>query len=221
MVSLQRALAATLTPLRPVDRAVGCVRKGPRSETAACDIHPGSWDVSVSGTFVYIIGVPGSGKSTLMAELTKGHTVMEFSKPIAHRWIGDGLAMELGRKRDSFSGTDALALNVQPEAMRFVEQHPARLILAEGDRLANDKFFQKIVDSGYDFQLVWVNVRPEVAEERRALRGSNQNATWLKGRQSKVFGLTERWTVWHINGEIPASAQVDSLRANIPALAVL
>lgn len=172
----------------------------------------------MKGTFVYIFGVPGSGKSTLMAELTRGHRAIQSDYPIPHIWYGDGKVMELGKRRAQFSGTDALALNVQPKAAEWVEQHPASLILAEGDRLANDKFFQHIVDSGYDFQAVWVDTEAGEAARRRTARGSDQNATWLKGRRSKVEGLVSRWGHWRLPGELDPAAQANLLQEWIPAL---
>ena len=175
----------------------------------------------MKGTFVYLIGVPGSGKSTLMKELTRGLTRAPAGIPIAHEWLGDGKALELGKTRESFSGTDALPMNAQPKAAEFIEQHPARLILAEGDRLANDRFFKRITAAGYEFHLVYVNADAETVQERRRQRGSRQDPTWLQGRATKVRNLLDEWAHWTVDATAPTAMQAEYLRANIPALDAL
>ena len=175
----------------------------------------------MTGTLLYLVGVPSSGKSTLMKELTRGLPRRPAGSPVPHEWLGDGAALELGKTRESFSGTDALSLGIQKKAIEFIEQHPARLILAEGDRLANDKFFSAVTAAGYRFELVYVDVPADVAAARRRARGSNQNVQWLTGRATKVRRLIDRWAHWTVDATTPTALQAEFLRANIKPLDVL
>lgn len=153
----------------------------------------------------YLIGEPGSGKSTLAAYLTAGLLAEETDSPIPFRRYDCGV-LEIGRRREAFSGTDALALNIQPAVVAFLEGVRPRLVFAEGDRLANDKFFQAAKHLGYEvhtYQL-W---GAQVAAAQRAARGSNQDPRWLAGRQTKVRGLRQRWN----SVILPAGAPVQDL----------
>jgi energy-coupling factor transporter ATP-binding protein EcfA2 len=151
--------------------------------------------------FLYIIGPPGSGKSTLVAELTVGRRRAEFDKPIRHiYWEGNEgqPVVELGGRRKNFSGTDTLALNVQPRAKAFVEAHGADLMIAEGDRLANDGFFDAVQGAGYKLDVVCLATPEEVAKGWRAARAralgtKQQDESWVRGRISKAEALAERW----------------------------
>lgn len=149
---------------------------------------------------LYLIGVPGSGKSTLTRELTRGITAVQHQKPVAHiRYPACGV-IQLGALRESFSGTDAMAMNVQRMVQAFLDTRPAEYVYAEGDRLANGKFFQWCVDNGIELTVAYLDVPDTVVEFRRSKRGSHQSATWLKGRTTKVAKLRNEWAKVSIHG---------------------
>lgn len=149
--------------------------------------------------FVYVIGLPGSGKSSAVkrALLSKGYVKgTEFEKPVPHiEWSNDtDTVTELGRRREAFSGTDALALNIQPKAIAWLETTDAETVIAEGDRLANPSFFTKADSVADDFIVVLIDVPTEVARQRAKRRAENlgrpeQNESWWKGRATKVGNL--------------------------------
>lgn len=141
--------------------------------------------------FLYIIGEPGVGKSTLVAAMTEGLPYDETDSPFPFRRYDCGVT-ELGKRREDFSGTDALALNVQPTVVAYLEAVQPKLVLAEGDRLANQKFFNALEKLGYTVHVTAL-VGPGVAAKRRLQRGSHQDNTWLRGRQTKVRRLIEEW----------------------------
>lgn len=147
--------------------------------------------------FLYLIGEPGSGKSTLFAELLKGREPTVWKRPIPYLEWGDDV-IELGGRRDEFGGTDVMALSVQPKASAFVEAKPAKYLLAEGDRLANPKFFKAVEDAGYDLNVVLLETPPLTAQKWRSERAERlqkpeQNPAWVQGRATKVRALAERW----------------------------
>jgi len=144
---------------------------------------------------LYLIGVPGAGKTALMRMLVAPLGRQPVATPIPHTALYAGprgakpAGAELGVRRETFSGTDALALDVQPKALQFLEQAPYPIVLAEGDRLANGKFFMAVMALGYDLHVVHVDCPPDLAAARRAARGSEQDARWVQGRVTKVARL--------------------------------
>lgn len=142
---------------------------------------------------LYLIGQPGSGKSTLFRTALAGATFTEERQPFLHLDFGGGI--ELGGRREQFSGTDMLAMNVQPKVIQWLNQTPARAIIAEGDRLANDSFFRAVVSAGWQLRVVLLDCPDAVAAARRAARGSNQNPSWVAGRASKVRRLAVEWVM--------------------------
>jgi adenylate kinase family enzyme len=167
---------------------------------------------------LYIIGEPASGKSTLTAALTKGAASSIAMKPFGHMYweAPGGTVVELGVRRSEFSGTDALSMSVQPKVLAQLDVEPPKLLMAEGDRLANMKFFSALKAMGYNLTVVNLTP-PEVVldtwrQRRNERLGKAQDDTWLRGRQSKVRNLAETC------GAIPITAvttdeRMDALRA--------
>ena len=160
--------------------------------------------------FLYLIGEPGIGKSTLMAQLTSTMLAIEQVSPIRHILWLDGYQeprfAELGARRaNGFSGTDALPMGIQPRATEWIAQRPYRSILAEGDRLANDGFFAAVEAAGYKLTVVYL--AGSVAAERRIQRGSRQNPAWVRGRITKTERLAIKWGALDliVDGKDPAT----------------
>lgn len=143
----------------------------------------------------YVIGVPGAGKSTLMRNVTHRWMDVEVvDGGVPHIEYHDDVtwalvAVEIGRRREQFSGTDALGMAIMPKAIAWIGRNPAPWVIGEGDRLASAKFFGSAKASGYDLDIVLLDCPEDLAEARRAERGSTQNATWLAGRHTKVANL--------------------------------
>lgn len=143
---------------------------------------------------LYLLGEPGVGKSTTMATLTAGLDRFCTPKPLHHERLalgaGPTVAVELGHSRPGFPGTDTLAMSANPLAIGFMQWRTYPLVLAEGDRLANMKFFRAAQAAGYGVHIAHLTTGdPAVPAARRAARGTVQNAVWLRGRQTKVRNL--------------------------------
>ena len=171
---------------------------------------------------LYVIGEPGAGKTTAVDAYCSAYEPVDVDTPIAHRaWMDDGgLAfVTLGRNRPPFSGTDTLAMNVQPTATTWLA-HPAspRIVLAEGDRLGNAKFLNAMHDAGRDVTVVYLATDPDVAAARRATRsaatGTTQNSAWVAGRVTKVSRLVTTFDPVRIDGNRP----VDEIAADLANL---
>lgn len=175
---------------------------------------------------VYLIGEPGSGKSTALAALTRPHLALPCRKPFAHIvYAGPGWEVtELGGKRDAFSGTDVLALNAQPLVLDWLANvKPDPLlrglnVVAEGDRLANGKFFSGVLAAGWNLTVIRFVVTAEVAAARRVARAAAlgvppQNEAWIRGRITKVARLAADWPTVDIDAAQPPDAVAAALAA--------
>jgi len=164
----------------------------------------------MQGDIVYLIGAPASGKSTLFAALTGGLRSQDATAGGVPHTVWEGKyahTIELGKRRDDFSGTDALSMSIQPKVLKLLGMPGIhRRIIAEGDRLANAKFFQAVVDAGWNLTVFHLDTPPELLEQRREER--EQDAKWAKGRDTKVANLVAAWPTIRIPGDAPLDEQL-------------
>lgn len=170
---------------------------------------------------LYVIGQPGAGKTTAvkaMWQRSPGRVVREGQMGWTDRTdpeAADGLpeyAVELGWQRDTFGGTDALGMGVQPHAVAWATACTADLIVGEGDRLANQGFLTAVAGTGRKVLVVFVAVDDQTAAARRAARGTSQAPTWVKGRQTKARNLAHAWHAARVDGRQPPEAVAEQLR---------
>lgn len=180
---------------------------------------------------LYIIGEPGVGKTTLMSALRAPWFWHRHDHPFAHQHSAVDItvegamamdpvltmpesntwAVELGAPRDTFGGTDALGMAVQPQAVDFLTGPcQPKLLLAEGDRLSNDGYFTAIREAGYQLYVYHLH-GPRVAERRREQRGTKQDPTWVRGRRTKAEGLSLRWSAAVLDASLPVDVLVRSM----------
>lgn len=167
--------------------------------------------------FIYLIGAPGAGKTTTMKWIRfhLGVSPRPVSSPFAHTiWMKDGqrVAVEYGENRGAFSGTDALSMSVIERAIPFTDflaRSGIGPIFAEGDRLANVRFFEAIRAAGYTLKLFYLEAPENLLAERRETRAKlygskEQDPTWLRGRATKARALAEVWKATVIKTYHPA-----------------
>lgn len=146
---------------------------------------------------VYLIGPPGSGKSTLMAALTtrcERHDRVDNipHQALVNRQTGEVVAAELGVRRPSFPGTDAMSMSIGPSVCLWMAEQPYALVLGEGDRLAYPVFLNSSRAAGYEVTLVYVECEAETLYKRCLGRGSKQDISWRQGRATKARNLAEQ-----------------------------
>ena len=157
--------------------------------------------------FFYLIGMPGTGKTTLIRSVLEGIPYMQCKDGLVS-YIRYPAGAELGVIRGGgFSGTDGLAMDVMPHAIGWLWQSSFKYLLAEGDRLASDKFFRSVQSAGYKLTVALLDLPLADVLERGKARGSNQDKQWLKGRVTKVGKLISKWVdpLWILdaNNDIP------------------
>ncbi len=178
-----------------------------------------------AGNLVYLYGPPGVGKSTLMAELTRsceraGSSATRLPHDILFR--GNKLrGAELGRRRESFSGTDALSMSIQPEAISWVRTAPYRLILGEGARLATRGFVEAARDAGYNVHTFYMDATRQELDARRLKRGSNQDEKWIRGASTRAANLHAAIGGEALDAMRTPTELVEALMEAVPALEVL
>lgn len=178
---------------------------------------------------IYIIGKPGSGKSTALSNAlakVNAEIISNVKQPIPHIRYKlrqkQTTIWEIGAQRQSFSGTDALGMNIQPKAVQWVtalrEEGTVQpdLLIGEGDRLATKGF----IDSCPKLTLVVLEVPDELALLRGRQRAERlgvdpQNQTWFKGRASKIRNLKDRYPHLAIDGLLSKDKVSDHLAAII------
>lgn len=149
---------------------------------------------------IAIGGPPGSGKTTLMYQIMENYSwkfEYEKVKLVPYLTNTDGVYV-LGKyfeEGQTFSGTDRMSMAVQPEAVKFLASlDKDAIVLFEGDRLFNTSFLEHCLDN-YDLEIVFLDTEKSVRQERYKERGSNQNETWLQGRETKVANILSNMTL--------------------------
>lgn len=153
----------------------------------------------------YVIGPPGVGKTTYLQQLIRAERavlpavrVLRLLKgePLANRADGTVDALHLGVTRPGgFSGTDALSMGVQPDAISWARSGAnANLsVYGEGQRLANLEFLSALA-SVRDLTVIYLTAPSDVLDERCERRGSQQSRSWRQGAATRAARCAERCT---------------------------
>ena len=141
---------------------------------------------------IAIGGEPGSGKTTLMKRIIQ-HYNMEpkYEDVKLVPYLQKDNIYILGTYEDGhvFAGTDRMSMAVQPEAIKFLATLPTEsIVLYEGDRLFTASFLEDCLDK-YDLDIIYLSTYKDVRTQRYAERGSEQDETWLRGRETKIANI--------------------------------
>ena len=147
---------------------------------------------------IAIGGEPGAGKSTLLKEIIKHYGVepkYDAFKLVPYLQKENIYVLGKYEEGEVFSGTDRMSMAVQPEAVKFLESlSNDSIVLFEGDRLFTVSFLEHCLDK-YDLSIIYLSTTKQIREERYKERGSNQNETWLQGRETKISNIMSNMTL--------------------------
>jgi uridine kinase len=132
-------------------------------------------------------GEPASGKTTLLKRIRKNYpNLVEFKDGLVRgEYCPKSLVYFVGVFDDTmFEGTDKLSLSVQPSFIEFVLKTPNAKIIFEGDRLFNASVFEQLKSV-----IFILDIDKDIHAQRHALRGHEQNETFLKGRKTKIDNI--------------------------------
>lgn len=140
-----------------------------------------------------IIGMPASGKSTLMKhlmELTNPWRFDNTTKYLPMHYSNYRPSVILGRYDDSrhpFPGTDRMSMACQAHALKFIQMNPDKDFIMEGDRLGNQKFILSLCNHT-DAHITVIHLvngaRTAVARMR-----SSQTDTFRRSRKTKLDNI--------------------------------
>jgi len=147
---------------------------------------------------IAIGGEPGSGKTTLMKILISHYGVApkyDAFKLVPYLQKDNIYILGKYEENEVFSGTDRMSMAVQPEAIKFLATlSNDSVVLYEGDRLFTSSFLEDCLEK-YNLSIVYLSTDKEVRKERYKERGSNQNETWLQGRETKISNIMTNMTL--------------------------
>jgi uridine kinase len=147
---------------------------------------------------IAIGGEPGAGKSTLMRRLIEDiKAVPKYNEYKLVPYLQYFEIFILGKYEEGevFSGTDRMSMAVQPEAIKFLAYLPENaIVLFEGDRLFTASFLEHCVEK-YDTKIVYLKTTKDIRSDRYKERGSEQNETWLQGRETKIANILTNMTL--------------------------
>lgn len=147
---------------------------------------------------VAVIGVPGTGKSTLLRRWMRlrNWTCETPVKLLDSHVSEDGLRV-LGKYEEGgvFCGTDRLSMAVQPKVIEYLSDNDDRAVVFEGDRLTSVKFFQTVVELGHRLHIIELTTSSEELCERYVKRGSNQSPSFIKGCVTKIENVKAEFKV--------------------------
>ena len=140
---------------------------------------------------IAIGGVPAVGKTTLIKKIKENYTTKpfkyglvrgEYDKVKGVYFIGvyDG---------STFEGSDKLSMAVNKDFIKFLLWNPNGVVVFEGDRLFNGSLF----DLDFHFDIYVLTASKETLNDRHTSRGDNQSETFLKGKETKIKNILNRF----------------------------
>ena len=144
---------------------------------------------------IIIIGQSASGKSTFVKKKFLKKTAELIEKPFAHT-IDGGICLLGNYISDRRCvGTDMLSMSVLPKLIEFIKENKKKydVIIAEGDRINNKRFFSFIHSLDIKVQLYAFSCSLKESIKRRQESGSNPSETFVKStitktKNMKLFG---------------------------------
>lgn len=146
--------------------------------------------MKVSPQVVFFVGPPGVGKTSLVRKFLGSNDNCYFTvKPKWTVTVDDKIVAAGHYVGGTFDGADTVPYNGVNQALQFWDltfRSKASMTMFDGDRFSHAGVLTFFRERGSRVACVYLKASDETLSERRAERGSKQNATWMKGRASKA-----------------------------------
>jgi len=152
---------------------------------------------------IAVIGIPGTGKTTIMREWMKSRA-WQPDRPIDlvdSHVCGNIRVIGKYEEGETFAGTDRLSMAVQPKFLEFLQQDREEIVVFEGDRLTSNKVFKEAQRNGWELTIIHVTTSNTERERRYKERGSEQDEKFIQGRVTKVGNVAEEFGASPLFGE--------------------
>ena len=136
-----------------------------------------------------IIGPSGAGKTTLALKWRGASPAVPYQDIVACTQYGkDRIFIGKYETGERCQGTDTLSYSAIPKILEQIDKlYPLfPLIVAEGDRINNPRFFQHLLMKRYQVELYHLDVPLEVSMERLREAGSKITETFVKTTGTKA-----------------------------------
>jgi hypothetical protein len=150
----------------------------------------------------YYLGLPGTGKTTLMRSILAEYRKVEEDEfvvegPVKYHRFNKQKVIVLGIYDDStFAGTDRLSKSCPPKFREWVTANKDKYadwhILGEGERFSNNPTLDHLLEHT-NLKLVCLKVSEEELERRRQARNNTQSESWLRGMYTRIDNLCQKY----------------------------
>ena len=150
----------------------------------------------------YYIGVPGTGKTTLMRSILAEYSKVEESEFVKEGYVTyhkfpKQKVIILGRYDEgTFAGTDTWAKTAGPKFRQWVLDNAERYadwgVYGEGERLSNNPTLDHLFEY-CQMKLICLKVSEEELQRRRDARNNTQDPKWMKGMQTRIDNLCAKY----------------------------
>lgn len=173
--------------------------------------------MSDAPTALFVVGAPGAGKTTLVRALLGDLLNYSTTNPPRPKWTiaHDGSICAAGwYVGHTFDGADRVPYNGANAALMYWRRWlwDTPLAIFDGDRFSNMSTVDWMNVEGARIRCVRLDASATTLDCRRKLRGSRQNAAWMKGRETKARRFAEKLGAVDIPADAPIRKQLHLLR---------